>query len=107
MTSFKLNMGQNAQISDSVFGKPQNWETSLTLAISNFQGLFANKISLDVKLIRSEQLVSEGIYHSKNQEKGSFGIHFQSKIEFSQKISCHPDKMEQERINFTANVFTF
>ena len=38
---------KNAQISESDFGKPQNWKTSPYHSNIKFQGLFVNKFKFD------------------------------------------------------------
>ena len=45
MTSSKLKIGQkNAQILESDFGKPQNWESFLYLSNLKFLGVICDKI---------------------------------------------------------------
>ena len=52
MASCKLNIDQNAQISESDFGKPQNWGTTFRyLSDLKILEVICDKILLRVKLI--------------------------------------------------------
>ena len=80
---------------------------SLSYQFQIFKGYLRIKFVQKSNWFEVNSLFLKGFITQKNQEEGNFDILFQSKIELIQKISSHPAKMEQKRINFTANVFTF